>query len=228
MRSSAKAVRLPGPRPPSPGTRPVSRFGFLEEAPEAAPPDEPSAAPEPTVEARIAAARAEGHGAGLIEGIARGREEGEARARGAADLLGKAVERLAALKAGVQDGAEKEILDLAVAVAARIVRREVSVDADFIVRVLSDALRRVSPLEEVVAKVNPADLAHIKAVPGLEARLSEIRHFVLVEDRRVNPGGCLIETAAGSIDARIETQLEEIERALARARPSADGPGNEG
>ena len=39
-------------------------------------------------------------------------------------------------------------------------------------------------------------------------------HVEIIEDRRVEPGGCIIETNAGSIDARIETQLESVSDAL--------------
>ena len=41
-----------------------------------------------------------------------------------------------------------------------------------------------------------------------------LRFIEIVEDRRVGDGGCVIETNAGTIDAKIETQIAEVARAL--------------
>ncbi len=228
MKSSVKVVRVPREVRGLAIVREIEAFGFREEEAEerdGARPTAPggSAASErPTaaeaIERGIVAAREEGKQEGLKEGLARGREEGLETAREPAKLLEKAMRRVTEERETLLAKAERDVLDLAIAVATRIVRREVEVDRDLVTRVIGDALRRASPLEEVVVRVNPTDYARIKSVPGLETSLGEIRHLVLVEDRRVTTGGCLIETTSGAIDARVETQLEEIERALVRAQ----------
>jgi flagellar assembly protein FliH len=40
--------------------------------------------------------------------------------------------------------------------------------------------------------------------------LDGARQLEIIEDRRVGRGGCVIETSAGTIDARIDTQFEQI------------------
>jgi len=35
-----------------------------------------------------------------------------------------------------------------------------------------------------------------------------------VSDERLSPGGCIIEAGAGTVDARIETQMDEIANAF--------------
>jgi len=214
--------------------REIEPFGFREEADEGAPargtaPERAQserAAAADVVALELAAAREEGRQEGYKEGLARGREEGLETAREPARLLEKAMRRVSEERGTLLAKAERDVLDLAIAIATRIVRREVEIDRDLVTRVISDALRRASPLEEVVVRVNPSDYARIKAVAGLEAILGDIRHLVLVEDRRVSTGGCLIETASGAIDARVETQLEEIERALVRAQGGATVAGD--
>jgi len=47
--------------------------------------------------------------------------------------------------------------------------------------------------------------------------LDGIDHLEITDDQRVGKGGCIIETNAGNIDARIETQLEQVEKALMAA-----------
>ncbi|HOP79879.1 MAG TPA: FliH/SctL family protein, partial [Armatimonadota bacterium] len=44
-----------------------------------------------------------------------------------------------------------------------------------------------------------------------------IRAVEVIEDRRVDKGGCLIESGNGYLDARIDTQRKEVERALTEA-----------
>ncbi|MFN0150880.1 MAG: FliH/SctL family protein [bacterium] len=227
MKSSANVVRLPRAVRGLSIVREIEAFGFREEAAECEPAC-PSAAADSAANERptaaeemarqFAAAREEAKQEGRAEGLARGREEGLDTAREPAKLLEKVMRRVTEERETLLAKAERDVLDLAIAVAARIVRREVEVDRDLVTRVIGDALRHASPLEEVVVRVNPTDYARIKSVPGLEASLGEIRHLVLVEDRRVTTGGCLIETTSGAIDARVETQLAEIERALARAQ----------
>lgn len=222
MRSSDSVVRLPRPAKGIAIVRDVRPYGFDEEQPSKAGPQEgekraAAAVAAPSIDARLAAAREEGRQEGMREGHARGREEGLETARNAASLLDKALRRIGDERQSLLAKAERDIVDLALAIASRVLRREVDVDRDLVTRVVTDALRRASPLEEVVVRVHPSDYAHIKSVPGLEARLGEIRHLVLVEDRRVSVGGCLVETGSGAIDARVETQLEEITRALTRA-----------
>lgn len=224
MRSSPSVVRLPGPVRGISVSRSVESYRFSEEgARERARKEAARAAQD--VEARLGEAREEGRREGLAEGTARGRQEAEARVREAVQLVEKVASRLSAEREAVLANAEEDLLRLAIAVASRVVRREVSADREVVVRILGDALRRASPLEDVVVRLHPADYRMLREAPGLLAGLSEIRHFELVEDRRVGQGGCLIETGSGAIDARLETALEEIERALGRAaereRPGA-------
>ncbi|MDD5065759.1 MAG: FliH/SctL family protein, partial [bacterium] len=42
----------------------------------------------------------------------------------------------------------------------------------------------------------------------------ELKHVTILEDTRIDKGGCIIETDFGSVDARIATQLQEIEEMI--------------
>jgi flagellar assembly protein FliH len=225
MRSSGKVVRLPAPARPWTVSRAVEPFRFDDERASAdgAPPGRPAPSDR---QGRIATARADGYREGFAAGLARGREEGEAPSRDAVAILRKAAARLADERAAVVAGAEKDLADLAIAIAARVIRREAAVDRDLVVRVVRDALHRVTPLEEIVVRLHPADAKMVRETPTALEALREVRHFEIVGDRRVGRGGCLVEAGAGAIDARLETALEEIERALHRATegPRGDSP----
>jgi len=138
------------------------------------------------------------------EGRAAGRAEvGEllARARRAVDR------RIAA--------AEAEMRTLAVRIAERIVRRQLELAPEIVVDVARAALDEVRGRHDLVMRVHPDDVAVLEqARPGLLARLSVSAHILIRADAAVGRGGCVLESEVGTVDARLETQLAAIERAL--------------
>jgi flagellar biosynthesis/type III secretory pathway protein FliH len=48
--------------------------------------------------------------------------------------------------------------------------------------------------------------------------IDTVRNVEIIEDRRVAPGGCVVETASGTIDSKIETQFRTIEETLHSVR----------
>lgn len=221
MKSSGRVVRLPAVARPFTVSRAVEPFQFRDD--QAGAKVQAKKTPDGEADARAAAARADGYRDGFAAGLARGREEGEGKAREAVALLQKAAARLADERSAVLSGAEEDLADLALAVAARVVRREVANDRELVVRVLKEALHRVSPLEEIVVRLHPTDYQVVRDSPGMLETLREIRNFEIAEDRRVGRGGCLVEASSGAVDARLETTLEEIERALHRTAEERRG-----
>ena len=75
---------------------------------------------------------------------------------------------------------------------------------------------------EVALIVNPSAGGGraAKALPAVEARRAALEAgapaaaLVLVSDESVGRHGCVIETPRGRVDARLETQLAALERAL--------------
>ena len=47
-----------------------------------------------------------------------------------------------------------------------------------------------------------------------------MKNLSILEDSQVEPGGCVVETNLGYVDARIETKLELLEKALIKAETS--------
>ena len=150
---------------------------------------------------------------------ARVREETETRAR--ADY-GEAADTFRAMAAKLGEAidsrteiARGDIVDLAVAVASKIVRREVRRDEEFVVRMVRVCLRNIAGLSSVRLRVNPADHARVAeradelaAEAGLHSGLS------VLADRRVDPGGCIVETPDFIVDGTIRTQLATARRVL--------------
>jgi flagellar assembly protein FliH len=126
-------------------------------------------------------------------------------------LLASMSDQLGGLTARV----EREAFRFALAVAGRIVKREVTLDDEVALRQIHEALRRVAGVENVRLRVNPRDEALVRRErQSLVASSESVRELVIEPDEKVDPGGCILETSSGTVDARLFTQLEQIEAAL--------------
>lgn len=111
--------------------------------------------------------------------------------------------------------AEPEILRIALKSAEQIIRSEVSLHRDVCLNIVSDAINRVSDREQVIIRVNREDAEYIKKFKDkLSGIVDGIKSFSILEDSQIEPGGCIIETNLGYVDARISTKLQAIEDAL--------------
>jgi len=115
--------------------------------------------------------------------------------------------------------AEGEVLRLALKVAEQIIKSEVSLHRDVSLNIVSDAISRVSDREQVIIKVNREDLENIKKYKDrIGSIVDGIKSLSIVEDSAVEPGGCVIETNLGYVDARISTKIAAIEEAFRKVK----------
>lgn len=111
-------------------------------------------------------------------------------------------------------GAERDVLRLAVKLAEKIIGREIERDDAALADIVSTALRHARQQESLTVRVNPADLPRVQAHRELLDPSGRARFIDLVADPRVGHGGCVIEGESGTVDARLDTQLRVLERAL--------------
>jgi len=178
--------------------------------------------PQKTLARRHARADAAGPGGAapaelqFEEAYQRGLREGEAAGRAAVEAaverLAQSVEALAGLRGRARREAEGDLLKLSVAIARRILHRELSVDADAVSGLIKVALEKLQSQEIHRVKVHPELEAAVRA--ALE-RLAVGRNVQVVADRSRLAGDVVFETERGSLDASVETQLQEIGRGLA-------------
>jgi flagellar assembly protein FliH len=163
--------------------------------------------------------REEAQREGLEEGKAEGMSEVGEHIKEALDTLNDAVK---ARKKFIKDS-EGEILRLALKIAEQIIRSEVSLHRDVCMNIVSEAIGRVSDREVLILKVNHEDIEHIKKNRDRIANLVDgIKNFSIVEDNSVEPGGCIVETNLGFVDAKVSTKLKAIEEALKKVGESAE------
>ncbi len=121
--------------------------------------------------------------------------------------------------------AEGEILRLSLKVAEQIIRSEVSLHRDVCLNIVSEAIGRVTDREQIIIKVNREDAEYIKKYKDrIGGIVDGVKSLSILEDSQVEPGGCVIETNLGYVDARISTKIKAIEEAFKRIRESAEQP----
>lgn len=156
----------------------------------------------------------------------RGREAGvraafdrEAPAlRNVATALADAVARVETARRDLVRRLEATLPELAVAIAERVLRRELTVDPARLADVIRDAMPAVLPAASIHVRLHPEDLA---TVERHRARLEDVigaASFSLEASPEVGRGGCMIETDSSILPAGIPQQLE---RALALLKGEA-------
>jgi flagellar biosynthesis/type III secretory pathway protein FliH len=101
-------------------------------------------------------------------------------------------------------------------------RAELCANPERVVDVVRGAIRRATDRERIVARVHPDDLDLVReGAEDILRRMGGISRLDVLEDPRIARGGCLLETPAGDVDARLESQLARVLEALA-APPEED------
>jgi flagellar biosynthesis/type III secretory pathway protein FliH len=114
----------------------------------------------------------------------------------------------------LMEGAEPELVRLAVGIAERVLHQQIALDRGVVVEMAKVAISRLVDKESVTVRVNPGDLERMREHRDELLNSGEIKNFRVVEDQRVDRGGVVVETDGGTIDARISTQLNEAKRVL--------------
>lgn len=166
----------------------------------------------------ILAAREEAEGikaSAYQEGYETGYKETEEVRAALADRLAQAEEDVNKQLDEFWASLEPEVLKLGVEIARRIVQHEISEDQEFVLDTVKTGLHQLRDRQDLRLHVNPADYEFVRERrEEIMSSCDGMRGLEIVDDRRVDQGGCLIESDNGHLDARIETQLNEVERAL--------------
>ena len=108
--------------------------------------------------------------------------------------------------------AEPEIVRLAMGIAERVLHQQIALDRGVVVEMAKAAIARLVDRESITVRVNPADLEGMRGHRDDVLALGDVKSMRIIEDQRVDRGGVVVETEAGTIDAKIQTQISEAKR----------------
>jgi type III secretion protein L len=148
----------------------------------------------------------------------RGEVFAKAREEAKAEVMAQAAAELA--KAKMQAGqivaaAENDILELACKVAEKIIGHDLQRDPALVVDICANAIESVRNAKAFVMRVNPRDGMMLrKEKPRLIEAIGRTVDLAIKDDADVRPGGCVIQTEFGTIDAQLSTQFEMLKLVL--------------
>ncbi|MFP4375873.1 MAG: flagellar assembly protein FliH [Spirochaetales bacterium] len=153
-------------------------------------------------------ARKQGHSEGREEGFAEGRAESERLIDRLHVVINRAIER----RNEIIEESETQIVNLVLQIAKKVVKVISENQKNVVVNNVVQALRKLKEKSDVIIRVNIQDLEMVtNHVQEIIERVEREHHITIAEDSTVDPGGAIIETDFGEIDARIASQLQEIE-----------------
>ncbi len=163
---------------------------------------------EAEMEQKIRAAQQAGYNQGLNDGITQGTE----RIQPVLKSLAGIIQEVSQLKPKYRQEAEASAVGLALAVAKRILYREIATDPEAILGLVKSAFDKINARETHRLRLSPEDVAVVQQhVPkiGLPPGVA------IVGDPKLARGSAVFETSRGDLDASMDTQLMEIERGFA-------------
>ena len=157
---------------------------------------------------------------GFHEGIERGYNEGKAEVERLIARMQTVLERAQEKRTDILAETEQQIVDLVLLITRKVVKVISESQKAVITSNVVQALRKVKNRGTVIIHVNVADLKlttdHIK---DFIASVEGIKSIQIIEDFSVDKGGCIIETDFGEVDARISSQLAELESKILEITP---------
>ena len=162
----------------------------------------------------------EGREKGIKEGIKEGYEQGFAEVRRLTSQLHYMISGVLQRREEIISSLESDLIDLTLLIARKVVKVLSENQKDIVIYNTLEALKKLRCRGSVTLRVNPEDLN--VCLENKEHFIREVENLEgvhVVEDHIVQRGGCIVESDFGEIDARISSQLREVEDKILSVRP---------
>ena len=169
-----------------------------------------------------------GYKNGYDEGLRQGRKDGEHRFLEAeatrameheapVSALGAILESARTALTRAIDESEDVLVEIAFESVSKILGAALAQQAG-VLAVIQQVMQHARERERMVVRVSPKDMTMIEAHRHLLHAATQASSIELVADSRVTLGGCLLETTGGTLDGRLETQMQTLCEVLLRTR----------
>lgn len=108
---------------------------------------------------------------------------------------------------------ESLVIQISCLISEKILRREIDKES-IIQAVLEESVKKVLGANELIIRVNPADIELINADSKKQFSDDMFSKIRFEPDTRIERGGCFVESEIGSADGRLSSQLHELKRKL--------------
>lgn len=157
---------------------------------------------------------------GFDQGSEDGYREGQQEVNRLVGRLHTILEKTLDKRQEILDETEQQIVELVLLISRKVVKLISETQRNVVMQNVLQALRRVKGRGDVTIRVNLSDVQltseHTK---DFMQAVESIKNITVAEDSSVETGGCIIETDFGAIDARISSQLNELEQKILEISP---------
>ncbi len=153
----------------------------------------------------------EGRKKGAAEGYEKGKNDlKEAISKVQGNLI-SVIRSFELKKNDVLNNSERKALEIIFLAVEKIIRLEAKTRKEVVLNILKSAISEVSKSDKLTIKINPSEIEAVNTAKDFWLPVNaQIKEVLIEEDSRVECGGCILESQSGSVDARINVQMEKI------------------
>lgn len=159
-----------------------------------------------------------GHAEGIAQGLTEGRQKGFDEYKELISQAGELLDNMHEEKYQLLNSMEKEMLELSVAIAEKIIDREISENPLAFSSVIAKALKKAAGAERVSVYISPNQYDRYESIDELKHELKKrvniIKSFDIVKEELSDSLDCMVVTEFEEIDAGVKTQVKQIKQAL--------------
>jgi flagellar assembly protein FliH len=145
--------------------------------------------------------------AGRVKGRAEVQGPAEAEMKRALDMVGQ----IDQLRVGLAQQAESDIVELALAMARKVIHREASLDPEIVVTQVREIISSIAEKGLIRVLVHPSEVEHLQSFrDSLSGADGKPVQLSIDSDETIQVGGCIVESSQYFINATTEKQLEAI------------------
>ncbi len=164
----------------------------------------------------VSEARNEGFEQGSQEGF----DKGSAEVERLIERMHKILEAVMQRREEILQDTESQIVELVILMARKVIKILSENQKNVIMANTVAALRKVKTRGNVTLRVNIEDVKLTTAhADEFIQHVENVQGITVQEDSSVEKGGCIVETDFGAIDARISSQLTELENKILEVSP---------
>lgn len=164
--------------------------------------------------------KATAHQDGYKEGHEQGFLEGQNEVNRLVERVHKIVESVMVRREEILCETEQQIVELVLLMTRKVVKIISENQKTVVLSNVLAALKKIRTRGNITLRVNTEDLKLTTAhVDEFIKRIENVNGISVIEDSSVDKGGCIVETDFGAIDARISSQLAELENKIMEISP---------
>lgn len=167
----------------------------------------------------------EGHEKGLKDGEKAGVLDIEKKTAHLKTNLTNIINQLESAKSEILQRAESDLIRLSIEISKKITKAKFENEPELIKLSVVSAVKFTALKSDIIISVNPLDRSIIETfLPELKTKFDELEKISVVENVKIERGGCQISSKAGVVDQSVESQFQKIYQQLLSSKQNTETP----